>query len=94
MKGAFTRSFNKAGHLSHYASTGFTAKRSRSQDDSGWNGAEEEEGEEENGDGESGSDKGSSAGIDKDPTIKVIKRAKGKINGRDGRGQKNGKKKK
>ncbi len=91
MKGAFTRSFNKAGHLSHYSSTGVTTKRSRSQDEAqdnaDWNG------DEENGDGEPESDKGSGVGIVKDPAIKVIKKGKGS-SGRGSGEQKKGRTKK
>ena len=76
MKGAFTRSFNKAGHLSHYTSTGVTTKRSHSQDETqeeaDWNG------DEEDGNGELESNKSSGVGISKDPTVvKVMKKGKG-----------------
>lgn len=73
MKAAFTRSYNKAGHLSHYATTTSAKKRTHSV----------EEGEEEG----AGSEEETES-VDKNPMIKALKpngkesgKGKGKLGG-------------
>ena len=75
MKAAFTRNFNKAGHLSHYATSTSAKKRSRSLG--------EEDGEEEGAGSEEEADS-----IDKNPMIKALK-ANGKGGGK-GKGKMGG----
>lgn len=70
VKSAFTRSFNKTGHLCHYATTAPAKKKSYSQDG------------EEGGEGER--EEPADVPVDKNPMIKVVKdKGKGKGNGKE-----------